>query len=89
MRARADAADALGEGPGVARIAPAQDHFDSAPHGAGRHRVTDDVVFVDVHLDAQMPLDPGDRIDDDTLAGVVEIEAVRRFNAHDCVSPTE
>ena len=37
----ADAADALAEGPGVARIAPLQDHFDAAPHGARRHGVAD------------------------------------------------
>ena len=89
VRARADAADALCEGPGVPRVAPAQDHLDPAPHRAGRHRVADHIVLVDVDLDAQMPFDPCHRIDDDTLAGVVEVEAVRRFNAHDCVSPTE
>ena len=80
MRAGADAADPLGEGPGVARVAALEDDFDAAPHRAGGDRVADDVVLVDVHLDAQMAFDARDRIDDDALAGVVEREAVRRLN---------
>ena len=35
MHQRADAADALREGPGLARIATAQDDLDAAHHGAG------------------------------------------------------
>ena len=40
MYRRADAADALGEDPGVARVAPFQDHLDAAEHRAtsSRHR---------------------------------------------------
>ena len=59
---------------------PLQDHLDAAPHRAGRDRVADDVVGVDIDLDAQVAFDAGDRIDDDALAGVVEIEAVRRLD---------
>jgi len=40
------------------------------------------VVAVDVHLDAQMALDPGHGIDDDAFAGLVEIEAVRSLYGH-------
>ena len=50
--AGADAADPLGEGPGVARIAAAQDDLDAAPHRAGRDGVADDIILVDIHFDA-------------------------------------
>ena len=40
MGAGADAADALGERPGVARVAAAQDHLDAAEHGAALHAST-------------------------------------------------
>jgi hypothetical protein len=33
-----------------------------------------------------MSLDAGQRIDDDALAGVVEVEAVRRLKGHVCAS---
>ena len=66
------------ECPGIARIAALQDDFEAAPHVAGGYRVADDVVFVEVDLDAQVPLDAADRIDDDALAAVVERKAVRR-----------
>ena len=36
MHQRADPANALGEGPGVAGVAAAQDDFDAAHHGAGQ-----------------------------------------------------
>ena len=68
MSARADAADPLGEGPGVARIAVLQDHFDAAPHRAGGDGVADHIVLVDIHFEAQMALDARHRIDDDALA---------------------
>ena len=76
VHARAHAADALDEGPGVARIAALEDDLESAPHRAGRDGVADDVLVVDVDLDAQVPLDAGDRIDDDAPAAVVELEAL-------------
>ena len=82
VRAGADAADAFGERPGVARIAVLQNDFDAAPHRAGGDGVADDVVLVDVHLDPQMAFDAGDGVDDDPLAGIVEREAVWRLNGH-------
>ena len=77
MGAGADAAYPLGEGPGVARITTAQDGFNAAPHRAGRNRVADHVAGIEVDLDPEVALDPGYGIDDDTLAGIVEIESVR------------
>ena len=82
--AGADAAYPLGEGPGVARVAAAQDDLDAAPHRAGGDGVADDIVGIDIHFDAHMAFDARDRIDDDALAGIVEIETVRRLDAHGC-----
>jgi hypothetical protein len=82
VHARAHAADALHESPGVTRVATAQDDLETAPHGARGHRVADDVVLVDVHLDAQVTLDAGDRVDDDAPARVVELKAIGGCNAH-------
>ena len=79
MNAGADAADALGERPGVARIAVLEDDFDAAPHRAGGDGVADHVVVVEIDLDAHMALDARHRIDDDAPAGIVERESVRRF----------
>ena len=62
----ADAADALGKGPGVARVAAAQDDLDTAHHGAGRIGLLDPVA-VHLRLDAQMAFDAGDGIDDDAF----------------------
>ena len=70
--AGADAADPLGEGPGVARVAALEDDFKAAPHRAGRDRVADDVVLVDIDLDPHVAFDPGDGIDDDPAAAVVQ-----------------
>lgn len=39
---------------GIARIAAFQNHFQPAPHGAGGHRVADDVVAVKVDLAAHV-----------------------------------
>jgi hypothetical protein len=63
---RADTADALGEGPGIARVAAAQDDLDPAHHRAGRIGRCD-VLPVHLGLDAQMALDAGDGVDDDAL----------------------
>ena len=82
VHAGAHAADALHERPCVARITAAEDDLQAAPHRARGHGVADDVVRVDVHLDAEVPLDARDRIDDDALARVVELEAVGGCNAH-------
>ena len=86
VRAGAHTADALGEGPGVARIATAQDHLQTAPHGAGRDGVADDVVRVEIDLAAHVTLDAGHGVDDDTPPGGVELEAVGGLNAHACSS---
>ena len=67
MYERANAADALREGPRLARIAPAQDDLDPAHHRAGGIRRLDRAGLVDFGLDAQMPFDPGDGIDHDAL----------------------
>jgi hypothetical protein len=72
----------LDEGPCVARVATLEDDLEAAPHRAGGHRVVDDVVLVEVHLDAQVALDPGDGIDDDALAAVVEREALGLNGRH-------
>ncbi len=64
----ADAADALREGPGVARVAAPQDDLDAAHHRAGRVGLGDPLSRVDLRLDAQVALDAGDRVDDDPLA---------------------
>jgi len=87
MGAGAHAADALGKGPCIARIAPLQNHLQPAPHGARRHRVADHIAFVEVDLDPHVALDPGYRVDHHALAGIVELEALRLVRAHDHLSP--
>ena len=76
VRAGTHAADTLGEGPRIARIAAFQDHFQAAPHGAGGHRVADHVVAVQIHFDAQVSFDTAHRIDHHALATIVELEAL-------------
>ena len=76
VAAGAHAADALDEGPGVARVAALEDDLQPAPHGAGGDRVADDVVAVEVDLAAHVALDAGDRVDDDAPAAVVHLEAL-------------
>ena len=60
----AHAADALREGPGVTRIAPLQDQLDPAEHRRRRPGVAHGAA-VDLGLDAEVPFDPGHRVDDD------------------------
>ncbi len=55
----------------------------------GGHRVADHVVLVDVDLDAQVALDAGDRVDDDALAAVVELEALGLDDGHDHFSTSD
>ena len=62
----AHAADPLGEGPGVARIASLQDGLDPAELRGRRPRVGDAAELL-LDLDPQVPLDPGDGIDDDPV----------------------
>ncbi len=64
VHGRADAADALRERPGIARVASLQDELDPAEHRRGRPRVFDDAA-IDFGLDPKVPLDARDRIDDD------------------------
>jgi hypothetical protein len=59
----AHAAGALGEGPGLARVAPTQDDLDPAHHGARRVGLRDDVVGVRLGFDAQVTLNAGDGVD--------------------------
>ena len=82
MGAGADATDTLGECPGIARVATLEDHLQAAPHGAGRHRIADNVGLVDVDLDTQVALDAGDGVHHHTLAGVVQVEAVGSLDSH-------
>ncbi len=70
VSAGADAADAFHKSPGVAGVAPFQDDFDAAEDGSAGHRVGDDVLFVQVHLAAQMPFNAGDRVHHDAAARV-------------------
>ena len=63
----AHAADALGEGPGIAGIAALEDLLDAADHGAGAEGVRHDAIL-DHRLDAEMTLDAGDGINDDAVA---------------------
>ena len=66
MHQRTDAADTLREGPGIARVAPAQDDLDAANHGSGRVCLRD-TIAVHLRLDAQMAFDTGNGINDDTF----------------------
>ena len=66
MNARADAADAFNERPGIARVAPFENHFEAAPHGAGAHRVDDFPVVAEDGLHAQMTLNAGDRVNNNS-----------------------
>ncbi len=77
---RAHAADALREGPGVARVAALQDDFDAAYHGAGTGG-TGDHRAVEFRLDPQMAFDPRDRIDHDGLCAHGRFPAAGRLAA--------
>ncbi len=77
MHQRADTADALGERPGVARVAALQDHLDAANHRARRVRLGDP-VSVHLRFDAQVAFDTSDRIDNDSC---VHAASSSRFSA--------
>ena len=66
MDGGADAASPLGKSPRVARVAPFQDDLQPAHHGARAERVRD---FSVLHLDlnAQVPFNSGDRVDDNAF----------------------
>ena len=60
----AHAADPLGESPGIARVAAAQDQLDAAKHRRRRPCLFHGAA-VDFRLDAKMAFDPRDGIDND------------------------
>ncbi len=64
MDGGADAADPLGEGPGIPRVAVLENQLDSAKHGRGGPRLRDDPIRY-LGFDAQVAFDSRDRIDDD------------------------
>jgi hypothetical protein len=66
MHRGAHAADALGECPAVARVAALQHQLQPAERGGGGPRLLD-AAIVGRHFDAEVSLDPGDRVDDDLL----------------------
>jgi hypothetical protein len=66
MNRRAHAADALGDGPGVARVATDEDGFDAAPHLAGSPGFLD-LAAVDLDINTQVTFDSRDRINRDSL----------------------
>ncbi len=82
VAAGADAADALDERPRIARVAALENHFESAPHGAGGHRVADHVVRVDVHFDPHVAFDARHGIDDDPASAVVELKTLGGIGCH-------
>ena len=86
MGARAHAADALGKGPGVTRVAAFKDNFYAAKDGAAGNGIGDDVVVIDVHLAAQVSLDAGHRIHNEAAARVNNSISLRIvFVGHGCV----
>src|SRR5574343_1428351 len=82
MGAGTHAADALDKGPGVARVAALENHFQTAPHGAGGHRIGDDVLAVQVHLAAHMAFDAVDRVHHHAAAAIVQREPLCCVTAH-------
>ncbi len=68
MHRGADAADALGEDPGVARVASAENQLNAAKHRAGAPGVGDDAIL-HLDLDAQVALDTGHGINGDACHG--------------------
>ncbi|MEW8315796.1 MAG: hypothetical protein AB2658_12340 [Candidatus Thiodiazotropha endolucinida] len=62
MNRGTDAAEALGVGPGLARIAADQDLFDTAPHLTGRPGLAH-LAVIHLHIDAQVAFDAGYRVD--------------------------
>ena len=70
MHGGADAADALGEKPGVARVAAFQDELDAAPHLPRRPGVGD-LAVLHLDIDAEVALDAGDGIDGDARHGLL------------------
>ena len=75
----------FGKGPGIARVTALQDHFQSAPHRAGRHGIADDIILINIHFTTQVPFNPRDRIHHDAATGVIQRKTIRCFdNTHFC-----
>jgi hypothetical protein len=68
VHGRADAADALGVDPRVARVTPLEDLLDATPHLA-RGPGVGDLATVHLAVDAEVALDAGDRINRDSCHG--------------------
>src|SRR5208337_1372661 len=64
----ANAADAFAESPGVARVAALEDDLQAAPHGAGRHGVADVAGVIEHGLDAEMPFNASNGINNDACS---------------------
>ena len=64
MHGGADAANAFGNGPGIARVTALENFLEAANHGAGAESVSDDAVFHDC-LNAQVAFNASNGIDDD------------------------
>ena len=62
MNRRSDAADALGEHPGIPGIPAGQQQFDAAKHHSRTPGIRDPAVL-NLHLQAQVPFDACYRID--------------------------
>ncbi|EXI71461.1 MAG: hypothetical protein AW07_03522 [Candidatus Accumulibacter sp. SK-11] len=70
MHRRAHAADALGDGPGVARVATDQDVLRATPH-LPRGPSLLHFVAIDLDIDPQVAFDPRDRINRDSSRHLV------------------
>jgi len=68
MNQRTYTTGALGERPGVPRVATLQDDLDPPHHRAGRVRLGDDTLGIELRLDAQVALDSGDGINDKSFS---------------------
>ena len=76
MHQGANTADALREGPCLARVAPLENEFDTANHRARTVGAGNRPVAARFGLDAQMALDPGDGIDNDAFVHGVYLPCV-------------
>ena len=57
--------------PGVTRVTALQNDLQPAEHGAAGNGIGNDVLLINVHFAAHMPFDAGNRVHDQTTAGVV------------------